>query len=225
MRTQRLRPHLHDRASGGSSSLHVPHPPVRQYLGTRGRDTERPEVAHMVSRIVDAATDRAELVTRGFPEERHRRDDHDGDQRQHEGILHGGRAPILQGARTQVAPPGADACVDTKEHLSPHFLPFTWHRTDRYSSKYRVPPVPRSLRCLSPKDRAAGGPSPLCTYAVSTALPTVLNLLLAALPRKATAAMITTAISATINAYSTAVAPFSSSARTLRSFHQTVTPV
>jgi hypothetical protein len=42
---------------------------------------------------------------------------------------------------------------------------------------------------------------------------------------KATAAMITTAISATMSAYSTAVAPPSSSARALRSFHQVVTPV
>src|SRR5438552_2336767 len=111
MRTQRRRPHLHDRASGGSSSLHFPHPPVGRYLGIRGRDTERPE---------------GSLV---------------------------------------------------------------W------------------------------------SHALLTPLPIVLNLLLAALPRKATAATITIAISATIRAYSTAVAPLSSRARTRRSLHQAATPV
>jgi hypothetical protein len=73
-RTPRLRPRPRDGASGGSSSLHFLRPPVHQYLGIQGRDTERPEVAHMVSRIVDAATDRAELVARRLPQEGHGRD-------------------------------------------------------------------------------------------------------------------------------------------------------
>src|SRR6476659_1723198 len=222
-RTQRLRPRPHDGASGGSSSLHFLRPPVHQYLGIRGRDTERPEVAHMLSRIVDAAADRAELVARRLPQEGHGRDDDDRDQGHHQGILHGRRAPLFQGTGTHVVPPDVNARVHTKEHLSPLFPPFTRH-LHRYSSKYR------SRRSLDPSDLLPEGPSgrrpgPLCTYVLSTALPTVLNLLLAALPRKATAAMITPAISATISAYSTAVAPFSSRARTLRSLHQTVTPV
>src|SRR5437773_6247776 len=97
-------------------------------------------------------------------------------------------------------------------------------RRFRAVGRLRASPSRRSLDLSGaspPKDRAAGGPVALIrAQAPLTALPTVLNLLLAAFPRKATAAMITTAMSATISAYSTAVAPFSSSARTLRSFHQ-----
>src|SRR6266550_3686566 len=77
----------------------------------------------------------------------------------------------------------------------------------------------------SDEHRAAGRSVDRSSHAALTALPTVLNLLLAACPRNATAAMITTAISATIRAYSTAVAPFSSLARIVRSLHQVLTPM
>src|SRR6266487_6544918 len=56
-------------------------------------------------------------------------------------------------------------------------------------------------------------------------LPTWLNCELALFPMKATAAMMTTAIRATMSAYSTAVAPPSSWARVFSPSHQVVTLV
>src|SRR6266446_5454729 len=56
-------------------------------------------------------------------------------------------------------------------------------------------------------------------------LPTWLNCELALFPMKATAAMMTTAMSATMSAYSTAVAPPSSWARVLSPSHHVVRPV
>jgi hypothetical protein len=56
--------------------------------------------------------------------------------------------------------------------------------------------------------------------ALLTADPTSLNFVEADVPRNVTARRITTAIKATINAYSTAVAPCSSWKRSLRSAHQ-----
>src|SRR5919109_2534420 len=58
-----------------------------------------------------------------------------------------------------------------------------------------------------------------------TAEPTSLNFVEAEVPMKVTARMITTAINATISAYSTAVAPRSSERRSFRSVHQVVRPV
>src|SRR4029079_12450741 len=71
------------------------------------------------ARVVDAAADRAELVGRSLPDERHRDDDHDGDQGDHQGVLDSGRTTLFSRTILQVVPPGGHTRVETKEHLSP----------------------------------------------------------------------------------------------------------
>src|SRR6185503_7043161 len=74
--------------------------------------------AQVLTRAVDCASNRAELVGRRLPDERHR-DDHHGDQGHHEGVLDRGRATFLGSTVLQVVPPGGHTRVETKEHLSP----------------------------------------------------------------------------------------------------------
>src|SRR5262249_49353603 len=74
------------------------------------------------SGAVDGAAHRAELAACSVTQERHRRDDHDRDQRNHEGVLNCRRALLLLGAHLEVVPPGGHTRVETKDHLSPPSL-------------------------------------------------------------------------------------------------------
>src|SRR4029079_11019302 len=96
-------------------------PPVPQSLGVLPREIERPagRPLRCLARCGDRASNRAELVGRSLPDERHRHDDHDGDQGHHEGVLDRGRATFLGSTVLQVIPPGGHTRVETKEHLSP----------------------------------------------------------------------------------------------------------
>ena len=87
---------------------------------------------------------------------------------------------------------------------------------NRGSSDPAAPPVPRSFGLAIAawtSERPANRSLVLGDQAPLTASPTSWNFSLDDVPMKATAAMITTAISATMSAYSTAVAPPSSAAR------------
>src|SRR6185369_13319844 len=103
-----------------------------------------------LTRVVDGRADRVELAGLRPTDEGHRGDDHHGDQRNHQRILHCGRATFLGSTPLQVVPPGADTCVESKEHPVTSFLRAT-------SPNLSTGP---GAKCNSPAERVVAAERP-----------------------------------------------------------------